>query len=130
MKRHPEAVAAALDAAKHRRARLLASKGVDPPETPETGARGGTKRGLKSEAGPSTASTTAATLSSGAEKITPDPKHVRTEGDGEPTPRALFVSPPGGHMDVEQGGLLWAIGWEKTQPFDSNHEPALQPIYL
>ena len=95
----------ALDAARHRRERLAALKGASLSSTPRSDAsssRVGSKRKELKKDILASASTTASSV----EKVTPDPKHVRTGTDAPsvPTPKALFVSPTGGDMEVD-GGL-------------------------
>ena len=102
-----QVIGQALDAAQHRRDRLAAMT-----STPESGPRVGSKRKeLKKTDPPSCASTTASSSKS-IEKVTPDPKHVRTGSEPAPTPKALFGSPPGDGMAVEEGlGLSKLDGW-------------------
>lgn len=93
-----QVVGQALEAARHRRERLAAMT-----STPESGPRVGSKRKeLKKTNPPSCASTTASSSKS-TEKVTPDPKHVRTGSEPGPTPKALFGSPPADDMVVEEG---------------------------
>jgi len=76
----------ALDAARHRRERL-----VNLTSTPEPSlARLGGKRKELPKRPDQTPSTVAS--SSKVEKVTPEPKHVRTQ-DAAPTPKELFASP-------------------------------------
>ena len=55
----------------------------------------------------------ASTTASSTEKVTPDPKHIRT-GDGDslgvPEPKVLFVSPYGreaAHEAAHEGGAIY-----------------------
>ena len=82
-----QVVAAALDAARHRRDRAQQLAGMATP-----GDRTCSKRKTVPRTDPMTGSTTA----SSTEKVTPDPKHIRTGDEiGIPEPKALFVSPSG-----------------------------------
>lgn len=82
-----QVVSAALDAARHRRQRVqqlhvLATPGSD---------RSGSKRKDVPRKSDGDASTVSTSASASGEKVTPDPKHIRT--DQAPEPRALFTSP-------------------------------------
>lgn len=93
-----QVIAGALDVAKHRRQKLLAELG---PATPDCGDRAGVKRKELKKGDPSSASTTASSTKAVAtEKVTPDPKCLRTSHENGPSPKTLFASP----MDVEEGG--------------------------
>ena len=93
-----QVVAAALDAAKHRRARVEQLAALATP-----GASGKRKTIPKNDSSVASTSTTA----SSTEKVTPDPKHIRTgdgDGLGAPEPKALFVSPDGREA-ADEGGV-------------------------
>ena len=114
-----EVVATALDAAQHRRERLLALRSATTPTTPATpdscrGSAIGMKRKDFKKDNPSSASTAASASSvKPVEKVTPDAKQIRTEGG--PAPKSLFTSPPG-DMDVDEGrGFSKSIGDSFTQ---------------
>lgn len=86
-------VSAALDAARHRRQRVDQLQVLATPASDWSGSkRKGAPR--KSDGDVSTVSTSACASS---EKITPDPKHIRTDED--PEPRVLFKSPDAAHDD-------------------------------
>ncbi len=87
-------VTMALDAARNRRERL-----VNMVATPEPSlARVGGKRKELPKRGEQTPSTVAS--SSKVDKVTPDPKHVRTNEAAAPTPKELFASPRVEQPDV------------------------------
>lgn len=96
-----QVVLQALDAAKYRRARI---EQLNPLSTPGSSRTGSTKRKNLPKRDDS-AVLTASTTASGSEKVTPDPKHIRT-GDEEipaPEPKALFMSP-----ELEEGGVFYS----------------------
>lgn len=106
---------AALNAAKFRRDRVeslaaATSSGAPLLATPQPG-RGGSKRKTVPRKVDDTVGSTVSTTAS-TEKVTPDPKHIRTGGEAAPEPKQLFASPvepveplPGGEPELVEGGV-------------------------
>ena len=103
-----EVVAAALGAAQHRRERveMLCQK------TPGSSRSGATKRKTnpRQDAHGEGSVSTAASTSVPSEKITPDPKHVRTDA---PEPKVLFGSPDDHRADGCDKTEGW--NWKRVQ---------------
>ena len=83
-----QVVAAALDAAKHRRERLVSMHSLATPST----VRSGSKR-TSSQKKEGDVTSSASTSAASCEKVTPDPKHIRTNDVVEP--KVLFATPTG-----------------------------------
>ena len=89
-----QVVMAALNAAQFRRDRvqnLAVATGTPLLATPQPG-RGGSKRKTVPRKVGDTVGSTASTSAS-TEKVTPDPKHIRTGSEAPPEPKQLFASP-------------------------------------
>ena len=95
-------VLAALDAARHRKDRLQKLAVIQTPVSDRSGA---TKR--KSDAKKASdvhGALSSASTATPSEKVTPDPKHVRTgDGTSAPEPKQLFASPVGENTAEPEG---------------------------
>lgn len=109
-------VAQALGAAKHRRERLMGLTAATSPaglSTPATSRPGSKRKGAgKTMINPEdgSADSTAASSVIGSEKVTPDPKHIRTDVE----PKVLFQTPgddnQGGHDVPMESGSGGGVG--------------------
>ncbi len=101
---------AALNAAQFRRDRvknLAVAVGTPVLATPQPGRGGSKRKTVPKKIGDTVDS--AASTSASTEKVTPDPKHIRTGGEAPPEPKQLFASP------VEPSGVLAGDELEPTE---------------
>ena len=105
---HDQVVEEALAAAKYRRERLEQLSVATTPAS-SVGGRGGKRKNLPKNHEPTSAASQTVTPSTsatdgGSEKVTPDPKHIRT---GSVEPKVLFASPD----EAPDASMIPSEGW-------------------